>query len=129
MIGPSSPKYPYVPHMHFRFGPLEIVEVQQLADACTDAWYNQTLCEVNDSVVRLGILQGEYHWHQHEKEDEFFFVLEGQLIIDLEDHESIQLNPQQGFVVPKGVVHKPKAPAKTVVLMMETAGIIPTGDA
>ena len=51
-----SAEYPYVQHMNVRFGPLEIVEVQQLADACTDAWYNQTLCEVNDSVLRLGVM-------------------------------------------------------------------------
>ena len=80
-------------------------------------------------MVRLGILQGEYHWHKHDKEDEFFFTLEGKLIIDLEDAPSVELAPQQGYVVPRGVVHKTRAPEKTVVLMIETAGIIPTGDA
>ena len=80
-------------------------------------------------MVRLGILQGDYHWHKHDKEDEFFFTLEGKLIIDIEGTDSVELHPQQGYVVPKGVVHKPKAPFKTVVLMIESAGIIPTGDA
>jgi mannose-6-phosphate isomerase-like protein (cupin superfamily) len=78
--------------------------------------------------VRLGIFLGEYHWHKHDKEDEFFFTLEGKLFIDLEGAESVEVNPHQGFVVPKGVVHKTRAPEKTVVLMIETAGIIPTGD-
>ena len=89
-------------------------------------WYNQTLCKVNDSVVRLGVLQGEYHWHKHDNDDEFFFVLEGHFIIDLEDH---QLEPRQGFVVPKGVLHRTRAPKRAVILMVETAAIVPTGDA
>ena len=84
---------------------------------------------MNDSVVRLGILQGEYHWHKHDIEDEFFFTLSGKLLLDIEKDETIELKPHQGYVVPKGVVHKTRAPEKTVVLMIETAGIIPTGDA
>jgi mannose-6-phosphate isomerase-like protein (cupin superfamily) len=124
----SNQKYPYVNHMNILYEPLQLIDIQSLVDQCTDQWYNQTLCQVNDSVVRLGILQGEYHWHKHDKEDEFFFTLEGKLIIDLEGHESIELHPHQGYVVPKGVVHKTRAPEKTVVLMIETAGIIPTGD-
>ena len=88
----------------------------------------QTLCKVNDSVVRLGVMQGEYHWHKHDNDDEFFFVLEGHFIIDLEDR-SIDLQPQQGFVVPKGIVHRTRAPDRAVILMVETANIVPTGDA
>jgi mannose-6-phosphate isomerase-like protein (cupin superfamily) len=114
--------------MNILFAPLQLIDIQSLVDQCTDQWYNQTLCQVNDSVVRLGILHGEYHWHKHDKEDEFFFTLDGKLIIDLEGQESVDLYPQQGYVVPKGIVHKTRAPEKTVVLMIETAGIIPTGD-
>ena len=106
----------------------QLIDIPSLVDQCTDQWYNQTLCQVNDSVVRLGILHGEYHWHKHDNEDEFFFTLDGKLIIDLEGQESVDLYPQQGYVVPKGIVHKTRAPEKTVVLMIETAGIIPTGD-
>jgi len=124
----SSKDYPYVNHMNILFAPLQLIDIQSLVDQCTDQWYNQTLCQVNDSVVRLGILHGEYHWHKHDKEDEFFFTLDGKLIIDLEGQESVDLYPQQGYVVPKGIVHKTRAPEKTVVLMIETAGIIPTGD-
>ena len=108
---------------------LERIDIQSLVEKCTDKWYNQTLCRVNDSVVRLGILHGEYHWHKHDEEDEFFFTLEGKLIVDVEGAESVELNPQQGYVVPKGIVHKTRAPGKTIVLMVETAGIIPTGNA
>jgi mannose-6-phosphate isomerase-like protein (cupin superfamily) len=125
----SDEKYPYVNHMNILHEPLQLIDVQSLVDKCTDKWYNQTLCQVNESVVRLGILQGEYHWHKHDKEDEFFFTLEGKLIIDMEGNESVELYPHQGYVVPKGVVHKTRAPERTVVLMIETAGIVPTGDA
>lgn len=124
----NEKKYPYVNHMNILYNPLQLIDIQSLVDQCTDEWYNQTLCQVNDSVVRLGILHGEYHWHKHEKEDEFFFTLDGKLIIDIEDAESVELNRQQGYVVPKGVVHKTRAPEKTIVLMIELAGIIPTGD-
>ena len=115
--------------MNILHKPLELIDIPSLVAACKDRWYNQTLCQVNDSVVRLGIVQGEYHWHKHDKEDEFFFTLEGELIIDIKDNASIELKPQQGYVVPKGVVHRTRAPEKTVMLMIESAGIIPTGDA
>jgi mannose-6-phosphate isomerase-like protein (cupin superfamily) len=100
--------------------------VPALVDANMHPWYNQTLCEVNASVVRLGVLQGEYHWHQHEAEDEFFFVVSGRFLIDMEDR-TVELGPGQGFVVEKGLRHRPRAPEKTVVLMVETASIVPTG--
>jgi mannose-6-phosphate isomerase-like protein (cupin superfamily) len=121
-------KYTYVNHMNILYGPLQLIDIQTLVDQCMDQWYNQTLCQVNDSVVRLGILHGEYHWHKHDKEDEFFFTLDGKLIIEFEENDPVELNPRQGYVVPKGVVHKTSAPEKTVVLMIETAGIVPTGD-
>lgn len=124
----SDGKYPYVNYMNILYSPLQLIDIQSLVDQCTDQWYNQTLCQVNDSVVRLGILLGEYHWHKHDKEDEFFFTLDGKLIIDLEGSESVELSSHEGYVVPKGIVHKTRAPEKTVVLMIETAGIVPTGD-
>ena len=120
--------YPYATYLDMKFSPLQLVNVPALVKACTDKWYNQTLCKVNDSVVRLGVMQGEYHWHKHDNDDEFFLVLEGHFIIDLEDR-SIDLQPQQGFVVPKGVKHRTRAPDRAVILMVETAAIVPTGDA
>ena len=118
--------FPYETRLNILHGPLELIDVQQLADACTYQWYNQTLCRVNDSVMRLGVVHGEYHWHKHDADDEFFYVISGQFIIDLEGR-SVTLNPGQGFVVPKGVQHRPRAPQRTVILMAETAGIVPTG--
>jgi hypothetical protein len=119
--------YPYATHLDVRFGPLELVDVPALIAACTDRWYNQTLCRVNDSVVRLGIIEGEYHWHKHDADDEFFYVIDGRLLVDLEDR-SVELAPRQGFVVPKGVVHRTRAPVKTLILMVENADIMPTGN-
>jgi mannose-6-phosphate isomerase-like protein (cupin superfamily) len=98
----EAPLYTYATHLDIKFDPLEVIDLQAIADACTDRWYNQTLCRVNDSVVRLGVVQGEYHWHKHDKEDEFFYVVEGRLLIDLEDR-TVELVPRQGFVVPKTV--------------------------
>ena len=125
----SDKKYPYVNHMNILYDALQIVDIPALVEKCTDGWYNQTLCQVNESVVRLGILKGEYHWHKHDAEDEFFFTLNGELLIDIENSETITLKQHQGCVVSKGIVHKTRAPEKTVVLMIETAGIVPTGDA
>ena len=118
---------PYSINLDARYAPLEIVDVQALVDACKDPWYNQTLCRVNDSVVRLGVLQGEFHWHKHDSEDEFFYVVEGRFMIELEGR-TVELSPRQGFTVPKGVMHRTRAPERTVVLMIEGAGVIPTGD-
>ena len=123
----SPAAFPYVTHLNVLFGPLERIDLQDLVDGCTDRWYNQTLCRVNDSVVRLGIVQGEYHWHKHDEEDEFFYVVEGRFLIELEGR-TVDLGPRQGFVVPRGTLHRPRAPERTVVLMVEGAGIIPTGD-
>ncbi len=105
----NAQEYPYATFLNVLFPPLQMVDVPSLVDACSDCWYNQTLCQVNDSVVRLGVMQGEYHWHKHDNDDEFFFVLEGRFIIDLEER-SVELAQRQGFVVPKGVVHRTRAP-------------------
>ena len=119
--------YPYATFLDIKFPALTLVDVPSLVKACKDKWYNQTLCKVNESVVRLGVMQGEYHWHKHDRDDEFFFVLEGHFIIDLEDR-SVDLGPQEGFVVPNGLVHRTRAPERAVILMVENAGIVPTGD-
>jgi len=119
--------YPYATHLNILYEPLQRIDVQALADACTDRWYNQTLTKVNDAVVRLGVLEGEYHWHKHDEEDEFFYVVDGRFLIDLEGR-TVELLPRQGFTVPRGVIHRTRAPKRTIVLMVEAAGIIPTGD-
>jgi len=119
--------FSYATHLDIKFDPLTLIDVSSLAKEVTDQWYNQTLCKVNDSVIRLGVMQGEYHWHKHDKDDEFFFVLNGRFIIDLEGR-SVELLPNQGFTVPKGVLHRTRAPERSMILMVETAVIVPTGD-
>ena len=122
----SPAGFSYNTRLNILHQPLEVIDVAGLVEACQDQWYNQTLCRVDESVVRLGVVQGEYHWHKHENEDEFFHVVSGRLLIDLEDR-SIDLTPGKGVVIPKGVMHRPRAPERTVILMVERAGIVPTG--
>ncbi|HEX6771237.1 MAG TPA: cupin domain-containing protein [Acidobacteriaceae bacterium] len=123
---PETGEYPYETRLNIYYKPLEVIDEKALADACDFRWYNQTLCRVNESVVRLGVVEGEYHWHKHDADDEFFYVVEGKLLIDLKE-QSVELLPRQGFVVPKGVLHRTRALQRTVILMVENAGIVPTG--
>jgi mannose-6-phosphate isomerase-like protein (cupin superfamily) len=120
-------EYPYETHLDIKFNHLEVIDVPTIVRECRHKWFNQTLTKVNDSVVRIGIVQGEYHWHKHDNDDEYFFVLEGKLLIDLEDR-TIELGPDQGVTITKGVRHRPRAPQKTVMLMVENSTIQPTGD-
>jgi len=114
-------------HADVKYGPFEIVDAAALAAARPEKWWNQTLCRVNDCVARVGVFEGEFHWHKHDREDEFFFVLAGRLFLDWEDR-TVELKSGQGLVIPRGVSHRPRAPERTVVLMFEGAGVTPTGD-
>lgn len=131
----TASSFPYATHLNVLFPPLEKIALDPLVDAVRDPWYNQTLARVNDSVVRLGVMQGEYHWHQHTADDEFFYVIDGVFLIDLEPESDgvtpgrvVELRPREGFVVPKGVMHRTRAPERAVILMIETANIVPTGN-
>jgi mannose-6-phosphate isomerase-like protein (cupin superfamily) len=121
-------KTKYVIQTDVKFGPLEKIDIAALERACPHDWFNQTLCKVNDSLVRLGIFKGEFHWHKHDREDEFFYVIEGQLIIDFADR-TVELAPRQGIMVPRGVAHRPRASVRTLALMVEAATVTPIGDA
>lgn len=117
----------YVIHLDTLFPPLAKIDVGALADACEERWMSQTLCRVNDCVARFGVLRGEFHWHKHDAEDELFYVVEGKLLVDLEGR-TVELGPRQALTVPRGVLHRTRAPERTVVLMFEGAGVVPTGD-
>ena len=131
----SAPSaFPYATHVNVLYPALDKFALDPLVAAVKDAWYNQTLARVNDSVIRLGVMQGEYHWHEHAADDEFFFVIEGRFLIDLEPQADgvtpgrvVELGPREGFVVPKGVRHRTRAPNRAVILMVETSAIVPTG--
>ena len=114
-------------HLDVKYGPLEVIEAGKLADECAQKWWNQSLCTVNESVVRVGVFDGEFHWHKHDHEDELFYVIEGKLLLDLEGR-TVELSPRQGMMVPKGVMHRTRAKERTVVLMVEPKSVKPTGD-
>ncbi len=123
--------FPYETRLNILHGPLELIDVHTVPGANDYKWFNQTLCKVNDSVVRMAAIEGEYHWHKHDEDDEFFYVVDGELLIDIEGGlkgRTVALKPGQGFVVPKTVVHRTRAPRRTTILMVENAGIIPTGN-
>lgn len=120
-------KFNYLTKMEVKYDHLEVIDIAKMDEENKHPWFNQTLTKLNESLVRLGIVEGEYHWHKHDNDDEFFFVLEGQLLIDLEDR-TIVLNPNQGTTISKGLMHRPRAPKKTIMLMVESSAIVPTGD-
>ena len=109
------------------FGPLELIDIPKIIESCTKQWQNKSLCGVNDCVVRLAVIHGEFHWHKHDKEDEFFYVIDGLLLVDFEDYTS-EIGKGQGIMVPKGVLHRTRAPERTSVLAVEGNTIVPTGD-
>jgi len=110
-----------------KYPPLAKLDIKDVIEANADKWFNQTLVKINDSVLRLGVLEGEFHFHKHDEEDELFYVIEGNLLLDVDD-ETHELGPGQGFVVPKGAIHRTRAPSRVVVLMAASAGVVPTGD-
>ena len=130
----SPAAFPYATHLNVLFDQLQTFSLDPVVASVRDAWWNQTIARVNESVLRLGVMQGEYHWHEHTNDDELFFVLDGRFLIDLEPRADgitpgrvITLGPRDGFVVPKGVRHRTRAPERAVILMIETASIVPTG--
>jgi len=122
----ETASYPYETRLNILHGPLELIDIRAVPGADDYKWFNQSLCKVNDSVVRMAAIEGEYHWHKHDSDDEFFYVVDGELLIDLKGR-TVALKPGQGFVVPKTVMHRTRAPQRTTILMVENAGIIPTG--
>jgi mannose-6-phosphate isomerase-like protein (cupin superfamily) len=109
------------------FGPLELIDVPAEA-AAHEPWFNEVLSSVNDAVVRLGVIDGDFHWHKHDDQDEFFLVLDGELLVDIEGAATIAMGRHQGCLVPRGVVHRTRAPRRTTILMVEAAGVLPVGD-
>jgi mannose-6-phosphate isomerase-like protein (cupin superfamily) len=114
-------------HLDDKYGHMQLVDIPGEI-AAHEPWFNQTLTTVNDSVVRLGLIEGDFHFHKHDDDDEFFLVLEGALLIDFEDRDTVTLKPHEGYTVPKGIVHRTRAPERTAILMVEPAGVVPTGD-
>src|SRR4029079_16751995 len=116
----DDPMSGYDIHLEEKFGQSTFIDVGAEA-AAHEPWFNQTLTSVNDAVIRLGVIHGDFHWHKHHVEDEFFLVLEGRLLIDIEGSDTVTLDPHQGYTVPRGVVHRTGGPDRTVILMVEPA--------
>jgi mannose-6-phosphate isomerase-like protein (cupin superfamily) len=114
-------------HLDDKYGSLTLIDVPAEI-AAHEPWFNQTLTTVNDAVVRLGVIEGDFHWHKHDDQDEFFLVLDGRLVIEVEGHGTVTLEPHQGYTVPRGVMHITRAPVRTAILMVESARVQPTGD-
>lgn len=122
------PEQEYSIHYAALFSALQMIDVQKLIGKVEDPWYNQTLIQVGDVLVRLGVMKGEFHWHKHDEQDEFFFVLDGLFRIELADREAVELGPRQAFSVPAGMLHRPVVPVRSAVLMIEKAGVVATGN-
>ena len=123
----STPEPRYDINLDDKYGHLRLIDIPAEA-AAHDPWFNQTLTSVNDAVVRLGLIEGDFHWHKHDDQDEFFLVLDGQLLIDFEDSETVSLERHHAYTVPRGVIHRTRALTRTTILMVEAAGVVPTGD-
>jgi mannose-6-phosphate isomerase-like protein (cupin superfamily) len=98
----------------------------RLADL-TEYWSPKVVGRVNDQYVKIAKVKGEFVWHAHDEEDELFFVVRGQLRIQLEDGEMV-LGPGQMAVVPRGVRHKPIAAEECWVMLIETVTTTHTGN-
>lgn len=122
-----SKNFNYNINLDIKYKPLELIDIPKIISDNKEQWFNQSLVTVNNSVVHVAIIEGEFHWHKHVNDDEFFYVIDGKLLMDLED-KTVELNPREGFMVPKNVMHKTRAPQKTVILMVENVGVTPTGD-
>lgn len=118
----------YSIHLDVKHGPLERFDIETLAGEVKDKWFNQTVCRVNDCVVRVGVFEpGEFHWHKHDNEDEVFFVLKGLFGVETQK-EAVELGPNQGYMVPRGIMHITRALERSVILMIEAETVKPTGD-
>jgi len=102
-----------------RYPPLVVVDLATEAAAVTEEYRNQVLCQVNSSCLRLGVLTGNYPWHQHPRSDELFLVMEGRLEIELVNGPTLRLGPWQSVVIPAGTVHRTQAVGRTVNLCFE----------
>ncbi len=123
----TADEHDYDIRLDDKYGSLTLIDLPAEI-AAHEPWFNQTLTTVNEAVVRLGIIEGEFHWHKHDDQDEFFLVLEGRLFIDLQDRDTVSLEPHQGYTVPRGVTHRTRALKRTAILMVESAGVVPAGD-
>lgn len=101
--------------------------VYDLTNGLEDDWKNFVVSEVNDHVVRLSLLQRDFHWHSHSKSDEVFYVIQGKLFVDLEDRTE-ELHPGEMITIPKNVQHRTRSQDRTILLCFESMDNDVSGD-
>lgn len=114
--------------MEKQLGQLQKLDVDSLTNNVKEEWKNFEVSDINDHVVRLSVTQKDFHWHSHSNSDEFFFVVDGELFIDLENHTET-LGSGQMMTIPKNVKHRTRAKQRTIVLCFESKDNDVTGDA
>lgn len=100
-------------------GQLQTINLSTLHQAITDQYTNVVVSTMNENCLRLAVMTGEYRWHRHPTSDELFLVLEGELIIDFQDRESVALTPYSIYTIPAGVAHRTRTAQRTVNLCFE----------
>lgn len=105
--------------MTLKTGHLEKLNIDSLTKHIQDDWKNFVVSEINNHVVRLSVIQRDFHWHFHQNSDEYFYVIEGKLFVDLEDRTEV-LTPGQMITIPKNVKHRTRAKERTIVLCFES---------
>jgi mannose-6-phosphate isomerase-like protein (cupin superfamily) len=107
---------------------IPVVNLQQRMNALTATWSPVDIAIVNDQVMRLALIEGEYHWHRHANEDELFYVLEGEIVIQVRNEPDIPLHAGEMAVIPKGVEHRPTSAGPSYILMFEPRALKSSGD-
>ena|SRR5688572_8337934 len=102
------------------------VNISEKLSLFEDHWNPRIVGELNGQQVKLVKLKGEFIWHSHENEDELFYVISGQLKMELRD-QSIFINPGEFLIVPRGVEHRPVADQEVSIMLFEPAATINTG--
>ena len=107
---------------------ISVVNLEEAMGQISQPWSPRDIVRVNDQVVRLALIQGEYHWHLHAAEDELFYVLEGEVVIEVEGMPDVRLGQGEMAVVPKGTPHRPTSQGPSYILMFEPFALKSRGD-
>lgn len=106
---------------------IKAINLQSKLDTFNEHWTPKIVGELNGQYVKLAKLKGEFVMHQHDNEDELFYVIYGQLFIELED-KTLELNAGEFVIIPRGIPHKPYAPEEVSVMLFEPKSTLNTGD-
>jgi mannose-6-phosphate isomerase-like protein (cupin superfamily) len=105
----------------------KIASPRQIAESLTELWSPRVVGELDDSYVKVAKVQGTFGWHNHEHEDELFFILKGRLRIEMEAGP-VEIGEGELFVVPKGVQHNPVAGEECLVMLIERKSTLHSGN-